>query len=184
MLFKDAGGARPVLRMVPHGAQVLVERHRVEQALGVSVLQMTRDEADEVPREYVAMEEVEQLVPQHRAQQRSEQVVDVPVPQATVAEMVVEKVLDVPVQVQQREGPSARAASSSVDAPQGHIDVVFPNFLRPQISANSGLQSTAGVVAESSSNPTTACGCHDASVCDGVHLFAITATCPDAVIVV
>ena len=69
-LFEEPNRVRPNLLLEPHGVQDQLQRHRVEQALDVPVLHVTRDEVDE--REYDIMEEVvQQLVPQEQAQLRT-----------------------------------------------------------------------------------------------------------------
>ena len=75
-------------------------------------------------------------VPHQRAQQRSEHVVDVHLPQAKVSARHAEQVVDVSVlrvdpvfaQVQQQERVPTRAASTALDAPQEHFDSVSSNF--------------------------------------------------------
>ena len=68
-LSEEPGGMRPSLLLEPHGVQDWLQRHRVEQALDVPVLRMTRDEVD--VREYDIMEEVVHHVLQEQVQPRT-----------------------------------------------------------------------------------------------------------------
>ena len=137
-------------RVQPRTGQQAHVHVQGELALLQRVQQRTAEQVVHVPLVTVSESFVEQLVgvaipcgchvPQQRAQQRIEQVVDVHVPLVTVPERIVEQVVDVsmpsvgPVSSQdpQLERLPTRAASSSLDAPQGILTRFVALFPDPQ----------------------------------------------------